>query len=148
MQRARRNMLIAAAIAIAFLLGTVVGKYFFEPAEISIPSNYFEEMTLYTWKGWSGDLCFLLVPKFARGRARHDFWSKWQGKCGVSTLKEALRSLPADKKYVEWNNSPPKFQLPSDRFCDQMVEFAKSEGVRLIINPSLDVEMFSDWEPR
>jgi hypothetical protein len=130
----------------AFILGVLVGKYFFEPTEIIIPVDYFNTLSLLTWKGWSGDLCFLLVPMSERTRADHDFWSKWKGQCGLAKLKEALAAVPRDKG-VEWNNSPPKFELPSEKFCDQMVEFAKKEGVNLHPNPSLDTG-FSDWEPR
>src|SRR5712664_4409356 len=47
--------------------GFVIGSYLSEPTETSIPSDYFDQMSLLTWKGWSGDLCFLLVPMIERG---------------------------------------------------------------------------------
>jgi hypothetical protein len=146
MLRKRRTYFVGGAILLAFIAGLLVGSYLSEPTEIVVPSEYFDQMTLLTWRGWSGDLCFLLIPMTERGRARHDFWSKWKGQCGLAKLKETLAAVPRDK-HVEWNNSPPKFELPSEKFCDQMVEWAKKEGVDLRTNPSLDT-WFSDWEPR
>jgi hypothetical protein len=125
----------------------LVGKYLFEPAELNIPAHHFEELSLLTWKGRSGDLCFLLVPRIEEGRVIRGFWSKWQGQCGVSQMKDALLAVPKNKRVV-WINRPPRFQLPSERFCDEMVEFAKTKGLNFIVNPMLDAEMFSDWEPR
>jgi hypothetical protein len=130
-----------------FFLGFFVGKYVFEPTEISIPNHHFNELSLLTWKGRSGDLCFLLVPRIQQGRITHDFWSKWHGQCGVSVLKDALAAVPTNKR-VMWINSPPRFELPSERFCDEMVEFAKKKGLNISVNPMLDAEMFSDWEPK
>jgi hypothetical protein len=80
------------------------------------------------------------------GRATHDFWSKWSGQCGVETLKNALRAVPKDK-YVYWNNWPQKFRYPSGKFCDEIIAFARSEGVHLELNPTLDAEFFTDWQP-
>jgi hypothetical protein len=104
-------------------------------------------MTLLTWKGWSGELCFLLLPMMQHGRATHDFWSKWNGECGIPNLKKALSAVPKDQ-YVYWNNWPPKFQYPSGQFCDEMIAFSKSQGVNLELNPTLDAEVFTDWQPR
>jgi len=81
-----------------------------------------------------------------RGRAQHDFWSKWRGQCGVPKLKEALSAVPKDK-YVQWNNWPPKFQYPSYKFCEEVEEFTKTKGLRLEISPAVDAPMFSDWQP-
>lgn len=147
MLRIRNRIIAATCILVVFSLGVFVGKYVFEPTEINIPASHFEELSLLTWKGWSGDLCFLIVPRIQRGRATHDFWSKWHGKCGIAQLKDALAAVPKNKRVV-WINSPPRFTLPSERFCDEMVEFAKTKGITLHVNPMLDTEMFSDWEPR
>jgi hypothetical protein len=142
----RSTYLIGGAILVAFVAGFIIGSYLSEPAETSIPSDYFDQMSLLTWKGWSGDLCFLLVPMIERGRAQHDFWSKWRGQCGVPKLKEALSAVPKDK-YIQWNNSLPKFQYPSYKFCEEVEEFAKTKGLRLEISPAVDAPMFSDWQP-
>ena len=147
MLRKRSTYLIGGAILVALVTGFVAGKYLFEPAEENIPSEYFDEMSLLTWKGWSGDLCFLLVPMIQRGRVTHDFWSKWSGQCGVANLKNALSAVPKDK-YVYWNNWPGKFRYPSDKFCDEIIAFAKGKGVHLELNPTLDAEVFTDWQPQ
>ncbi len=133
-------------IAVAVLVGIFIGKYIFEPTETNIPSHHFDELSLLTWKGWSGDLCFLLVPRIEQGRATHNFWSKWQGQCGVSQFKDAIAAVPKSKNVV-WINYPPRFVLPSEKFCDEIVAFAESKGVKFSVNPMLDVEMFADWEP-
>jgi hypothetical protein len=131
-----------------FFLGVFVGKYLFELTEGNIPSHHFDELSLLTWRSWTGDLCFLLVPRIEQGRVTHDFWSKWRAhQCGVAQLKDALLAVPKSKKVV-WTNSPPRFELPSEKFCDDLAEFAKSKGIKFTINPTLDAEMFSDWEPR
>lgn len=143
----RRGRLIITACAIAaFLLGVFVGKYLFEPTEIIIPNSYWEQLSLLTWRGQSGDLYFLLVPRMDQGRVTHDFWSKWHGQRGVARLKETLKVVPKGK-YVIWTNSPPRFVLPSATFCDGIVAFAKENGVDVTINPVTDAESFSDWVP-
>jgi hypothetical protein len=103
-------------------------------------------MALYTWKGWSGDFCFLLIPMIDSARARHDFWSKWNGQTGVENLKKTLSAVPKDK-YVYWQNSPSKFQYPSGEFCDEIIGFAKSQGLHLELNPTTDSEVFTAWQP-
>jgi hypothetical protein len=109
----RRRWIGITAVVVAFVVGFWLGKYFFEPVEENIPSAYFQEMTLLTWKGSSGDLCFLLLPMMQRGRATHDFWSKWSGQCGIPKLKEALSAVPKDQ-VVYWNDWPGKFDYPED----------------------------------
>lgn len=146
-QMLRRRLIVAACALAVFFLGILGGKYLFEPTEIIIPNYYWEQLSLLTWRGQSGELCFVLVPRIDRGRVIHDFWSKWRGQRGVARLKEALRVVPKDK-HVIWTNSPPRFELPSAKFCDELVEFAKSNGVDLSINPVTDAESFSDWVPK
>jgi hypothetical protein len=146
MLRKRSTYLIGGAILVAFVAGFMMGSYFSEPTETIIPHEYFDQMALFTWKGWSGDLCFLLVPMIERGRAQHDFWSKWNGKCGVENMKKALSAVPKDK-YVYWENWPRKFHYPSHEFCDEILEFAKTKGVHLELNPALDTDLFTDWQP-
>ncbi len=143
----RATVLYASLIVLVFAMGIAVGKYLFEPAETVIPAHYQDELSLLTWKGRDGTICFLLVPRSEKSHVTHDFWSKWKGKCGVSELKNALALVPSDKS-VRWSNRPPRFVLPSERFCDEIVSFAHKNGVDLGINPMLDVEMFTDWEPR
>jgi len=93
-------------------------------------------MTLLTWKGWSGDICFLLLPMMQRGRATHDFWSKWSGQCGIPKLKDALSAVPKDK-VVYWNNWPDKFAYPDDRVVQEIIDFGKEKGIRVEQNPAL-----------
>jgi hypothetical protein len=78
----KKRSAFVVAIVVAFVAGFWLGKYLFEPVEESIPSEYFQQMTLLTWKGWSRDLCFLLLPMMQRGHATHDFWSKWSDSVG------------------------------------------------------------------
>jgi hypothetical protein len=132
----RPRFITPAAVAVAFFLGVWIGKYFFEPTEQVIPNYYFEQMSLLTWKGWSGDLCFLLVPMMQRSRAGHDFWSKWRGRCGSGALKEALLAVPRNQ-YVYWNDWPPKFTYPDDRVVQEILEFAKANDIHLEESPSV-----------
>jgi hypothetical protein len=136
MLRKRSRYIVVAAIVVAFAAGFWAGKYLFEPVEESIPSEYFHQMTLLTWRGWSGELCFLLLPMMQRGRATHDFWSKWSGQCGIPKLKEALSAVPPDQ-YVYWNDWPGKFTYPEDHVVREIIEFAKGKGVRLEESPAL-----------
>jgi len=147
MLHSKNRLIIAACIVFAFLLGVFTGKYFSEEAEINIPNHHFYQMSLLTWQGHAGDICFLLVPRIEQGRAIHDFWSKWQGQCGVSQLKEKLASVPKEKSVV-WTDRPPRFEFPSETFRDELVEFAKSKGLDLSLSPRLDGEVYPEWEPR
>jgi hypothetical protein len=133
----KRPLVIGAAITIvAFIIGVVVGKYMFEPTETVIPANYFEQTCLLTWKGWSGDLCFLLIPMTERGRATHDITSKWAGRRGISQLKQELAVLPKGR-VVYWNDSPGKFTYPEDSIIQEVIDFAKGKGIRLEQSPTL-----------
>ena len=67
MLRKRSAYLVGGAILVAFVAGFVIGSYLSEPTETVIPSEYFNQMALFTWKGWSGDLCFLLISMTERG---------------------------------------------------------------------------------
>jgi hypothetical protein len=132
----RKRSIYAFAIVIAFVAGFWLGKYLFEPVEESIPSDYFHQMTLLTWKGWSGELCFLLLPMMQRGRATHDFWSKWNGQCGIPKLKKALSAVPKDQ-VVYWNNWPDKFTYPERDVVREIIDFAKTKGIQLEELPAL-----------
>ena len=136
MLRNRCRHIVLIAIVFAFVTGFWLGKYLFEPNEGSTPSEYFHQMTLLTWKGWSGELCFLLLPMMQRGRATHDFWSKWGGQCGIPRLKDALGSVPKDQ-VVYWNDSPGKFTYPEDHVVREIIEFAKTKGIRIEESPAL-----------
>jgi len=136
MLRKRSTWFVGGAILIAFVAGFLLGAYLFEPVEENIPSEYFHQMSLLTWKSGSGDLCFLLIPMTQRGRACHDFWSKWSGQCGTSKLKDALSVVPKDKD-VLWNDWPPKFTYPQDDAVRELIDFAQSKGVRLEQSPAL-----------
>ena len=134
----KRPLVIGAIMTIAaFVIGVFVGKYMFEPTEISIPATYFEQTCLLTWKGWSGDLCFLLIPMTERGRATHDFTSKWAGRCGIAQLKQELAALPKDRRAVYWNDWPSKFTYPDERVVQEIIDFAKTQGIRLEQSPAL-----------
>jgi hypothetical protein len=132
----KRSTYAVVAIVMAFVAGFWLGKYLFEPVEESIPSDYFHQMTLLTWKGWSGELCFLLLPMMQRGRATHDFWSKWNGQCGISKLKGALGAVPKDQ-VVYWNNGTGKFTYPERDVVLEIFDFAKTKGVQLEKSPAL-----------
>ena len=132
----KKRSTLLVTIIVAFVAGFLLGKYLFEPVEGSIPSEYFQQMTLLTWKGWSGDLCFLLLPMMQRGRATHDFWSKWNGQCGIPKLKDALSAVPKDQ-VVYWNNWPGKFAYPEDHVLREIIDFAQSKGVRLEESPAV-----------
>ena len=69
------------------------------------------------------------------------------GQCGVANLKKALSAVPKDK-YVQWNNWPPKFQYPSEKFCEEIIDFCKTQDVHLDLNPALDAEMFTRRQPQ
>jgi hypothetical protein len=131
----KRSAFVVAIVA-AFVAGFWLGKYLFDPVEESIPSEYFQQMTLLTWKGWSGDLCFLLLPMMQRGHATHDFWSEWSGQCGIPKLKEALSAVPKDQ-VVYWNNWPGKFTYPERHVLRGIIDFAKAKGVRVEESPAL-----------
>ena len=132
----KRSTCVVVTIVIAFVAGFWSGKYLFEPVEESIPSDYFHQMTLLTWKGWSGELCFLLLPMMQRGRATHDFWSKWNGQCGISKLKEALSAVPKDQ-IVYWNDGTGKFTYPDSAVVQEIIDFAKTKGIQLEESPAL-----------
>jgi hypothetical protein len=132
----RKRSIYIVAIVMAFIAGFWLGKYLFEPVEESIPSDYFHQMTLLTWKGWSGELCFLLLPMMQRGRATHDFWSKWNGQCGISKLKEALSAVPKDQ-IVYWNDGTGKFTYPDRAVVQEIIDFAKTKGIQLEESPAL-----------
>ena len=120
----------------AFIVTFWLGKYLFEPVEGTVPSYYFHQMTLLTWKSRSGELCFLLLPMIQRGRATHDFWSKWSAQCGISKLKTALSAVPKDQ-VVYWNDWPNKFTYPEDDVVREITDFAQTKGVRLEESPAL-----------
>ena len=131
-----RKRFLWVAIIVAFVAGFVVGAYLFQPVELIIPAEYHEQMCLLTWGGWSGDLCFLLIPMTERGRATHDLWSKWWGQCGVPKLKEALAATPRDKQIL-WSDWPSRFTYPDDHVVQELMGFARSKGIRLEQSPAL-----------
>src|SRR5947208_10437391 len=124
MLRKRSTYVIGGAILFAFVVGFLVGVWNAEPTETNIPAELFEQTSLLTWKGWSGDICFLIIPRIERGRAFHDLTSKWPGRCGISKLKAALAALPKDT-FVEWSDWPPKFTYPEASVSQELFEFAK-----------------------
>jgi hypothetical protein len=133
----KRPIAITAATTIAALIvGVFVGKYVFEPTETVVPAAYFEQTCLLTWKGWSGDLCFLLIPMTQRGRATHDLTSKWAGRCGIVQLKQELAALPKGRA-VYWNDWASKFTYPDQRVVQELIDFAKDHSIRLEQSPAL-----------
>ena len=132
----RKRSIYIVAIVMAFIAGFWLGKYLFEPVEENIPSDYFHQMTLLTWKGWAGDVCFLLLPMMQRGHATHDFWSKWNGQCGIPKLKEALSAVPKDQ-VVYWNDWPDKFTYPEADVGREIFDFAQTKGIQLEKLPAL-----------
>jgi hypothetical protein len=149
MLRKRSTYFVAGAILFACLVGYLAGQLLAQPFDMRPQSYECGQLSLLTWKGWSGDLCFLLIPMVHRDSALHNLTSKWTGESGVSRLREVLAGVPKDK-YVLWNNWPPKFQYPSNKFCEDIKAFAENKGVHFDIEPVVDesrAPMFLDWQP-
>jgi hypothetical protein len=71
----------------------------------------------------------------------HKWNSKWNARCGLSELEQALAALPRDTK-VAWENWPPRFTYPSEDVTQQVMEFAKSRGIQLELLPVADKTIF------
>jgi len=56
---------------------------------------------------------------------------------GIPQLKQELAALPKDS-VVYWNDWPRKFTYPQDGVVRELVEFARSKGVRLEQSPHLE----------
>ena len=126
-----------AALILTFWFGFFAGEFAAQPYETLTPFEYFTQYSLFTWKNRSGDLCFKLVLKLERARIEHGWFSKWGGACGVSKLKEALGALPKDT-IVAWEQWPPKFDFPEPKLSDDVIQFARSKGIRLEKDPVLE----------
>jgi len=136
----KRSLYLIGAIVVVvltFVVGFMVGENAAQPNEPPHPSYEFEQYCLLTWKNHSGDLCFALMLEYKSDRFIHKWNSKWGAKCGIAKLEEALAALPKDT-YVGWNNWPPKFDYPPDNIIDEVIEFAKSKGVRIEVDPAIE----------
>lgn len=138
-------LLHSIAVLFAAAISLTVGIYIGQATQVPIePSEVKEGYSLLTWESRSHDLCFALIPKYKREKFARNWFSKWDGKCGVSRLMEELSTLPRGT-YVEWNNWPPRFILPRQSVAERLGEFAKSKGIEWHENPMLDAPMYSDW---
>ncbi len=144
-----RYVFIAIIVLIAFGLGLAVGMFATRAYEVPIEPYRVKHggYRLLTWKGKSGDLCFALIPRYKAWKFETSWFSKWNGTCGLSVLKDELSALPSGE-WVEWTNSPTwKFPYPTRKTAEELEEFAKSKGIELVLNPAIDVQIFSDGPP-
>ena len=124
------------AILISFAAGIALGIYAGKPSAMNIePHRLKQRYTLLTWKSHSGEVCFAMVPQYKSMRFVENPFNKWGGQCGISKLKEDLSMLPKDT-YVEWVNWS-WFPYPSEAVTSDVMEFAKSKGVELTLEPVL-----------
>ena len=133
-------LVIGIAIAIAIYAG--------KASEMSIQPHRIKNSgyALLTWMSKSGDICYAIVPQHKKKKFLNNWFSKWNGLCGISQLEEDLSALPKGE-YVEWNNAPPRFTYPKRKIAEDLEEFAKNKGVELNLNPTLDVQIFPDGPP-
>lgn len=144
----RRYLLGTLAVLIAVALAITAGVYAGKASEMSVQPQRIQHSgyALLTWMSKSGDICYAIVPQYNKKKFANNWFSKWNGVCGISQLKENLSALPKGET-VEWNNFPPRFTYPQRKVAEDLEEFAKSKGVQLILNPALDVQMFPDGPP-
>jgi hypothetical protein len=139
----RKRLPFVLIVIAAFVCGFLAGDYNARPLATSYEPGEFKNYCLLTWNGRSDDLCFGLMQRYKRNEFIKGWFSKWRGKCGVSELKHELSTLPQNT-YIEWNNWPPRFTYPQQNVADELVEFAKTKGLRLELNPAFDQPVFSE----
>lgn len=103
----------------------------------SIPPYEFEQYSMFSWKTDSNSFCFAVMIQ-AKSHAFLRSWSKKkQAKCGMSELQKALAALPRNS-VVLWQDWPPaNLDYPPDDVVQQVIEFAKANGIELKQSPSL-----------
>ncbi|MGI8821600.1 MAG: hypothetical protein ACR2ID_12140 [Chthoniobacterales bacterium] len=135
--RMKRNpyLGVAAVIVLAFAGGFVIGGLVAEPNEWPPRAVDYREYALLTWQQRSGDVCFKLMFNYQLAREIHSLTSRWGGQCGVSQLKQALRSLP-EGSYVYWCTWPPTFDYPQSVDTVDLIRVAQDKGVTLQLTPA------------
>ena len=148
MLRMLKHIFAVPVILLVVGLAIAIGVYAGKASEMSVQPNRIQHSgyTLLTWLTKSGDVCYAIVPQYNKKKFTNNWFSKWNGVCGISQLKEDLSALPKGET-VEWNNFPPKFTYPQRKVAEDLEEFAKSKGVELVLNPHLDVQIFADGPP-
>jgi hypothetical protein len=109
-----------------------------EPAQKNpIPAYDFTRYSLFTWNTDSGDFCFAIMIRAEADKFLHSGTAKRGAKCGASELKRTLIALPRDSQ-VFWEDWPPKhFDYPPENIVKEIIEFARTKGVRLEQSPAL-----------
>lgn len=131
------------ALALAFFFGFLLGEWTAAPYETIVPQEYLQEYCLLTWKSWSGDICFELMPRTDRDRFLGDWTGKWRAQCGIPNLEKALAHVPKDMM-VGWQNRPSRFTYPDQKVVRQVLDFANSKGIRIELEPTLDAPLFPE----
>jgi hypothetical protein len=107
----------------------------------TVPSTMSNAYALYSWNLRSDDFCFAFIStgdrdQFIRSfRRLHD---RITGRCGIAELETTLNSLPRSA-HVEWNNARSVgLNYPSDKILDRVIQFAKTKGVHLSLQQTID----------
>jgi hypothetical protein len=133
--------LFCAFLTVTIAFATIAAFYAGKAREIPVkPYGY----SLLTWKGKSDDdVCFVFVPGNKDDAYMRNWFAKWGGQCGVSSLRKELSDLPSCE-VVFWRNRPPKFTYPKRDVFEELFDFAKSRGLDIRMNPMTDTELFPD----
>jgi hypothetical protein len=102
-----------------------------------LPDYEFRQYSLFTWNVRSGDFCFALMTTAESHKFIHTWTAKWNAKCGVVELKQALASLP-NGTGVLWQSWPPKkMDYPPKNIVQEIIQFAEGKGIHLRESPAL-----------
>ena len=103
----------------------------------SIPDYEFRLYSLFTWKAHSGDFCFAVMITAESHKFIHRWTAKWNAKCGVVELKQALAALPKGT-VVLWESWPPrKMDYPPENVVQEIIQFAESKDIHIRESPAL-----------
>ena len=144
-----RYLFVGLMVIFTFGLGFAAGMFATRAYEVPIEPYRVKHggYRLLTWKNKSGDVCFAIMPRYKAWKFETNPFSKWNGTCGLSVLKDELSALPSGE-WIEWTNVPyGKFPYPERKTAEELEEFAKSKGIELVLNPALDVQIFADGPP-
>lgn len=123
---------IVCAICAVFALGAC------KPKRTQAPEPYeFDTYVLFTWNTSSTDFCFKIMTRAESNEYIHTWFPRRGARCGIAELRQRLASLRKGA-FVEWQTWPPQgFDYPADSVVQEMIEFAKGEGIRLEQSPAL-----------